>query len=167
MGDAKELTMELISEVITFVFKWVFFPVIYIGVFALLVFLAVAVVRQAVDEKGSLGMRLVRRTVAAVLPFIVLVFVVTLDREVLGWLDGVTRHPWLVFFGGAVVVEASRQLRRIDLEIVPVLYVFVLSTIGCALLYLTIFRLATPVHWAMLSFIVGASVCITMRGFPD
>ena len=162
--------MDTVGSVLCLVFRWFLFPVVYISVFAALVlFVSVVVAGPSapVGRPPRSYSAFVRRLVAALLPFVVLVFMISLDTEVLGGLDLILGHPWIAFLAGFLLVEFGRSLWKTHAEIVWVLYAFVSSGLGCTLLYLTMLRLATPVHWVVLGFITGAGVCIIVRGLPE
>ena len=158
--------MELISDVLRWTFTYVFYPAIVVGVFAYILYLLASLVR---DGDGT---EVIRRFVAALLPLVVLVFIVVSDEgpeSISGILE--TTRPLFRFFVGAAVgtalMEAGKLLLKKDIEVGPALYAFFLSSVGVFLLYSIMIRKLQSMHMILLGLVVAGGLHIIFRGPPE
>src|SRR5881394_3756825 len=121
--------MDLISAILRWIFTYLVYPAIIIGIFAFVIGTIVYIVNSKKSDE-------VRTAVAAIIPVVALVFLIVSERAPSQSLMNIFENvgPIMKFFVGAAVgvglLELGKLLLESDSKIGPPLYAMFLSTVG-------------------------------------
>jgi hypothetical protein len=159
--------MQAISEVLRWVFTYIFYPIVVIGIFIYVVGVIVFLVNEA------RGLSAVRRMTAAVLPLLFLIFVVLSTDESSKSVREffLSINPIALLALGAVVgiamVELGRRLLRSDTEIGPSVYALFLSSVGVFILYSIMQGILASLHFFLFGMLLVGGLDIVFKGPPQ
>lgn len=157
--------METISGVLTWIFTYIFYPVIILGIFVFIGFLITSIVSESKDKP--------RVITGAVLPFLSLIFIVVSSKSngdpIVELLKSYT--PITTFIVGAVVgiflLELGRILLKVKSSIAEGMYALFLSSILVFMLYSIMTGLIKELHVPLFGFVIFSGLDILFRGMPE
>jgi hypothetical protein len=159
--------METISAILKWVFTFLFYPAVVIGIF-----LYVILTTGTIVKNGGNASAIARRLTGALLPLVILIFVVVTDQSehnVVAELVGAL-YPLLAFVLGAIVglglMEAGKVLLKTDNEVGPSLYALFLSSVGVFILYSIMIGILGRLHLPLLGLVLAGGLDIIFRGPP-
>jgi hypothetical protein len=148
-------------------FTTVFYPMVVFGVFAALGLLLLVI---TFNGKGAIAF--VRRATGALLPFVVLVFLVTTDRRsvdaiapVLLAAGGLGRFILGAFIGVALM-ELGKHLLRFDHDGAASLYALFVGIVAAFLVWAMMGGLLEALHPLLAGLVIAGGLHIVFRGPP-
>ena len=121
-------SMTLIRQILTWIFTYIFYPLVVVGVFMYIIIMLRIIVKAANDKIGA-----IRRATGAFLPLVLLVFLLATNENTIEFIEGpLDELVWSFrFLIGAVLgillMEAGKRLLEADND-------------GAAALYALLFR---------------------------
>jgi hypothetical protein len=165
--------MQTISDCISWVFTYIFFPTIYFSVFVILILIIIAIILSARSKDKTRDDKVARLVVSAILPFICLAFFIVMKDEkdeminkIIAALTNNGANFLVSFFIGVFICEISRFIQKWDKEILLSLFVLFLSLIVAFLLYLVVVSFNNPLHYIVMGLVSGSGLDIVFRGLP-
>lgn len=162
------MTVEL-SELMRTVFTYFVYPAIIMTVFGFLVVQVLRIIGKAKTGNGTL-----RRSVAGLLPFIVLTFAIVIqDKDATSALPtAVDKVPSFLQFAvgaflGILVLEAAHWLMNNRVDGFMSLYALILSSLAALMVYIFIVGALARFDILLMGVVIGASLHIVFRGFKD
>lgn len=159
--------MKAISDILTWVFTYLFYPTIVIGLFVYVIATTGAIVRS-----GRNASAVARRLTGTLLPLVVLIFIVVSEQaEPSGFVIAMeSQSVTLGFVWGAVtgiiLMEAGKRLLSSDSEVGPSLYSLFLSTVAVFVLYSIMMGFLRALHVPLLGLVLASGLDIVFRGPP-
>ena len=162
------LSIEHISEILRWIFTYILYPGIILGVF---VYIIVSV--SLIVQKGKTSTGKARRLTATLLPLIVLVFLVVSSEDknnfIIRLIDGTS--PVTEFIYGSVLglglMELGKYLLKTDSEVGPSIFALFLSTVGVFILYSIMLGILRNLHFPLLGLVLFGGLDIVFRGPPN
>jgi len=159
--------MTAISAILRFIFTYLFYPVLVIGIFAYIIASIIDIVAAGKDGGA------IRRATAAFLPFAVLVFLIVSESSDQPTLPSLLKDAewWIRFLIGAgiglVLLEIGQIASRTDKDIGASVYALFLSLVGVFILYCLMTKLLYSIHDLLLGLVVAGALDIVFRGPPQ
>lgn len=159
--------MDTISETLKWVFTFIFYPAVVIGIFVYVV----AIIVFLIGEQE--GLARIRRVTAAILPLLLLIFVAlstgSSAQAVKEFFTSI--NPFILLAVGAVVgigeVELGRHLIYADDEMGPSLYALFLSLVGVFMLYSLMQGILGSLHFFLFGMLLAGGLDIVFKGPPQ
>ena len=183
-GSAEELVQDVIGDVkliasgarqegdMKDLFRWAFsyvlYPLVIIGIFYVIGDMLYMLVSAASNRLG-----VIRRLTGAVFPWVVLIFMFTMDpnavepaREAIKSLD------WVIqFIIGAVaallIMELGKHLMGAGGDGSAALYAMFVSGFGAFLVWMAMQGFLASLHYALLGLVTAGALHVIFRGLPE
>lgn len=159
--------MDTIRDILRSLFVYVMYPAVVIGLFIYLISLLFFLVRCAKTTSGA-----IRRAVGALLPIVILVFLISSNLHDSGhlaeWLERLSNlHRFVLGAVAAfVMMETGKQLGRTDANSAVAAYAFFVSGLLAVLLWVLMGGLLDKLNWTLFAFILVGGLHVMFRGLP-
>jgi len=155
--------MELISTILRWIFTYLLYPAIIIGIFWFIVIEIADIILKTHSSRAA---------TAAVLPVAGLVFLIVTETKpeesmaniLVGFPGGMKFMLGAAI--GAALLEIGRYLLSSDSAVGPPVYVLFLSMTGVFILYAVMSKLLVSIHILLFGFVIGGGLQIIFRGPP-
>lgn len=159
--------MEIIRDLLEAIFTYLLYPAVVLGVFLYLIALNISIVHSAKTTSSA-----IRRAVGAVLPLIILIFVISATAEttkqITSYLSDVPQVT-LILAGATlsfVMMESGKRLSNTDATAAISVYAFFISSLIALLFWILIGGLLQALNFALLAFVVTGGIHVIFRGLP-
>jgi len=167
-AEAKANTlMENVRQWLAWIFGSVFYPLIVVGIFLYIIGMIAIVIA------GGKGAGRIRRSVGAILPLLILVFLVVTGQDKdnpIAYLFG-SISPLIRFIVGAItgflLMEAGKFLLDIDNEISSSLYALFLSGLGAFLVWSIMGGVLPIINIFLFGLVLAGCLHVIFRGPPE
>lgn len=154
--------MDAVGTFLRGLFTYILYPIIVIGLFLSLLGVIAYIV---LDVRGS---SLARRITAALLPLIVLVFVISSNQG--DQLNITQINPFIQLIAGSVIgvslIETGRILGKSNNDITASVFILFLSLVDTFILYSTMQGVLGTLQLFLIGMIITAGLDIIFRGPP-
>ena len=144
----------------------ILYPVVILAILGYVIISIIVIVGEARDTGGS-----IRRSFGALIPVVVLVFMVTTTPSVSENLQAISAFPeWAKFGLGAVlgvgVLQLGNYLSGSDGEIGGAIYALLLSAVGTFLIYMFLMGHLAALHYFFFGLVVFGLLNVVFFGLP-
>ncbi len=160
--------METLRGILNWIFPHLLYPLILIGIFLVIADMLWMLVSASSSRLGK-----IRRITGALLPWVVLVFVFTVDPTVFDPLkDLIGQVDWLgQLVIGAVssvlVLEIGKLLMKTEGDGPAALFAVVLSGFGAFIVLVIMKGILESVNFALMGLVVAGAIHVIFRGLPE
>ena len=159
--------MENVRSFLGGVFTYVLYPAVVIGIFAYLVILAIEIVTSARTQ-----LSIIRRSVGALLPVVVFVFLFATEPDAIKELDAIilalSAYLRIVFgiLAGLLMMESAKRLLKTNLDAVAGTYALFVSSVVAFLLWAFIGGILGSLNLVLLGFVAAGGLHLMYCGVP-
>ncbi len=160
--------METLRGILNWAFPYLLYPLVVVGIFVVIGDMLRMLVSAASDRLGK-----IRRVTGAVLPWVILVFLFTVDPNAVDSLrPWIGKLNWLgqLLIGavvGALMMEFGKLLMKSEGDGPASFYALVLSGFGAFLVLLIMGRILQSLNFALMGLVVAGAVHVIFRGPPE
>jgi hypothetical protein len=160
--------MDTVRGILNWAFPYVLYPLVVIGVFVVIGDMLRMLVAAASDRLGK-----IRRVTGAILPWVILVFLFTVDPTVVDSLRPlIAKLNWLaqLIIGaiiGVLMMEFGKLLMKAEGDGPASLYALVMSGFGAFLVLLIMKGILQSVNFALMGLVVAGAIHVIFRGPPE
>lgn len=152
---------------IRFIFTYIFYPILIIGIFVFLINIIVSIIANSKDSNQF------RKIVAAILPIMCLVFLTVLTNQSQDTIQALflkVNNFYGFFIGvtfGIIILEACKKISESDKEIGSTLLILFISSVDVFILYSIMQSALSSLNYFLFGMVLGGCIDIILKGHSD
>lgn len=156
------------KDILKWAFPYVLYPLVIIGIFVVIGDMLFMLVSAASSRLG-----IIRRLTGVVFPWVVLVFLFTMDTTALDsvrpWIGSLSWIHQLILGAvvGIVIMELGKLLMRSGGDGAAALYAVFVSGFGAFIVWMAMQGFLQSVHFALLGLVTAGALHVIFRGPPE